>query len=162
MILEKAEDGVDGVDAESKENGGAEALSVKVIDYDYVGYNFRAFEFGNFFNELMIDNYYEDPPYFKIDEADYPSKEYRRRFVTEYMKGINDEEEGVEEKAVVDAVMAIEYGCLLSHFWWAMWGIVESDGPGQGSEWDYLEYARQRLLNYFIKKQAIGKAAAKE
>ena len=126
---------------------------VKAIDYDYAGYNYRAFDFGNFFCELMIDNYCEDPPYFKIDEEDYPTKEYRMRFVKEYMKEMGDETKDVDDTVIEERVMAIEYGCLLSHFWWAMWGIVES--AEQHLEWDYMEYARQRLQNYFLKKKLI-------
>merc|ERR550525_907931 len=156
MILENKQNTKnEEMKGDKKSNDG---LSVKVIDYEYSGYNFRAFDFGNFFNELMIDNYFKDPPFFKIDEAEYPSKEYRMRFVKEYMKGMEKVVEEVEadelENVVEKRVMAIEYGCLLSHFWWAIWGIVEH----ASAEWDYLEYGRQRMCNYFTKKKTVDKA----
>lgn len=37
---------------------------IYLLDYEYSGYNYRAFELGNFFNEQLWDYEVPTPPYF--------------------------------------------------------------------------------------------------
>ena len=150
MILEQTE--IDTEDTKSEEVVEDEKkINVKIIDYEYSGYNYRSFDFGNFFNELMIDNYYDKAPYFIMDEENYPSKEYRKRFLKEYMNGLYE----CDEDKLEDYVKEIELGSMLSHLWWSMWGVVESQR--NDIDWDYMEYARQRLYHFFRVKGCMYK-----
>ena len=47
------------------------------IDYEYSGFNFRGFEFGNFFNELTMNYEVDQPPYFLFNAHKYPSVQLR-------------------------------------------------------------------------------------
>jgi len=139
---------------ERKEEEAAKSISIKVIDYEYSGYNYRAYDFGNFFNELMIDNYCKDPPFFSVKLENYPSREYRKRFVKEYMNGLPQSAQIATSDADLEAYLKdIEYGTMLSHLWWAIWGVVESQR--NDIEWNYMEYARQRLLHFFRIKHEL-------
>eukprot|EP01083_Nonionella_stella_P067880 179839_1 len=152
MILQNNDESDEMQTEDIKADSDAEGMVVKVIDYEYAGYNYRSFDFGNFFNELMIDNYYKDAPYFKIDEANYPSEDYRRRFVSSYLDALVDETV-VNDDTVSSMMKEIEYGSMLSHLWWTMWGIVESQR--NDIDWDYMEYARQRLSHFFRVKRTV-------
>lgn len=49
--------------------------TLKLIDYEFAGFNYRSFEFGNFFNELTWNYELDEPPYFQVNENNYPTIE---------------------------------------------------------------------------------------
>ncbi|KAL4499350.1 hypothetical protein ABPG72_006936 [Tetrahymena utriculariae] len=55
------------------------------LDYEYAGYNYRAFEFGNFFNEQLWDYEVKQPPFFAIKKELYPSDQQRYSFFANYI-----------------------------------------------------------------------------
>ncbi|XP_075905318.1 choline/ethanolamine kinase-like [Nelusetta ayraudi] len=46
-----------------------------LIDFEFSSYNYRGFEFGNYFCEWMYDYTYDQWPFFKAAPENYPSKE---------------------------------------------------------------------------------------
>lgn len=57
-----------------------------LIDFEYAGYNYRGFDFGNHFCEVFIDYGHPSWPYFYIHQNMFPDQVYRRRFIREYLK----------------------------------------------------------------------------
>ncbi|KRX00251.1 Protein kinase-like domain [Pseudocohnilembus persalinus] len=58
---------------------------IQIIDYEFVGLNYRFYEFGNFFNEITWDYEYPEKPYFTIDPSKYPSEKAQKFFFAYYL-----------------------------------------------------------------------------
>ncbi|KAI0980440.1 hypothetical protein GJ496_007168 [Pomphorhynchus laevis] len=63
-----------------------ESGEIKLIDYEYSGYNYRGFDLGNFFCEFMFDYNCNVYPYFNCNFDRYPSIETQREFIEEYVR----------------------------------------------------------------------------
>eukprot|EP01084_Bolivina_argentea_P172747 299204_1 len=137
----------------NKDNG-----ILKVIDYEFSGYNYRCFDFGNYYNELHINNDSGSPPGFEIVLDHFPSKEYQYEFSKTYFEQLLSDEEYKNEdiNGKLDNICnGMKLGCLLSHMQWGLWGVSESirNDPA----WDYLEYGRQRLVHFYrVKKEYLN------
>lgn len=55
-----------------------------ILDYEYAGFNYRAFELGNLFNEQQWDYEVKEPPFFAIKKELYPSELSRLTFFAHY------------------------------------------------------------------------------
>ena len=69
-----------------------------LLDYEYAGYNYRGFEFGNFFNEQLWDYEVKTPPFFAVRKHLYPAKHKRELFFAHYILGWLNETHGTFEK----------------------------------------------------------------
>lgn len=58
---------------------------IHIIDYEFAGLNYRAFEFGNFFSELQWTYSSPTAPYFEVTEARYPSESAQKDFFSFYL-----------------------------------------------------------------------------
>ena len=68
-----------------------------LLDYEYAGVNYRAFEFGNFFNEQLWDYEVKTEPFFAFRKQLYPEKHKRELFFAHYILGCLEEEAKREE-----------------------------------------------------------------
>src|SRR5437016_1324115 len=59
--------------------------SLAFIDFEYSGFNFRGYDFANFFNEMMMDYSLDNSPYFAIDHNRYPSYKQVILFFENYL-----------------------------------------------------------------------------
>ena len=127
--------------------------NLKLIDFEYAGWNPRAMDLANTFCEHcdmnnLCANY----------EHEYPSKETQTTFLTAYLQhahpklaqqlDTNNQWESVLE------VLSKEIGrfTLMSHLGWTVWSILKSKDQGSGIDFDYLEYARHRMQGYRLCK----------
>jgi len=113
------------------------------IDYEYCGYNYRAFDIGNHFCEYCG---------FTVDPSKYPSVEAQRQFIKAYLQAAKTEE-GKEEEEQSDAVVvsdeeieALRVQCnlfsLVAHLFWSTWGVWQS--KHSNIDFDYLNYAGEK------------------
>ncbi|MQL96842.1 hypothetical protein Taro_029529 [Colocasia esculenta] len=124
-----------------------ESRSVTIIDYEYASFNPIAYDFANHFCEMAAD-YHTETPHI-LDFGKYPDFEERKRFVHTYLCSGGDPD-GVEvEKLLED----IEKYTLASHLGWGLWGII-SDHVND-IDFDYMEYARQRFQQYWLRKPML-------
>ncbi|VDO95942.1 unnamed protein product [Soboliphyme baturini] len=97
---------------------------VTFIDFEYAGYNFRAFDIANHFCEWSIAYGGEKWPYFVISSDDLPTTEQQREFCTSYFEAL-----GVSiSEQMIDA-MCQEISCFVpvSHFFWAVWSLLHCE-----------------------------------
>ncbi|XP_022767973.1 probable choline kinase 1 [Durio zibethinus] len=125
-----------------------ETRAVTLIDYEYASYNPVAYDLANHFCE-MAANYHSETPHL-LDYSIYPDMEERRRFICAYLASSGNETSDAEvEQLLVDA----EKYTLANHLFWGLWGIIS--GYVNKIDFDYLEYARQRFQQYWLRKPLL-------
>lgn len=119
-----------------------ELVELKLVDFEYSGLNYAAFELANLFCDAMtVDPDAEGFPTFVIDQRCYPDEARRRRFVRRYLAA-QPGSSGDETRLLSSLV----YFTLAAHLYWALWALtVEHDGDGWKG---YLEYGMSRLWQY--------------
>lgn len=125
-----------------------ETNSVTIIDYEYASYNSVAFDIANHFCEMAAD-YHTETPHI-LDFSKYPGLEERRRFVHTYLSSSGEEPSDVEVERLLQDV---EKYTLASHLFWGLWGIISEHV--NKIDFDYIEYARQRFQQYWLRKPAL-------
>lgn len=125
-----------------------ETRAITLIDYEYATYNPVAYDLANHFCE-MAANYHSETPHI-LDYSVYPDMEERRRFISAYLASSGNEPSDAEvEELLVNA----EKYTLANHLFWGLWGIIS--GHVNKIEFDYLEYARQRFQQYWLRKPLL-------
>ncbi|KAL2524384.1 putative choline kinase 2 [Abeliophyllum distichum] len=122
--------------------------SITIIDYEYASYNPVAFDIANHFCEMAAD-YHTETPHI-LDYSKYPGLEERQRFLHIYLSCSGTQPSDSE---VDQLVHEVEKYTLASHLLWGLWGIIS--GHVNKIEFDYIEYARQRFEQYWLKKPEL-------
>ncbi|KAH8515632.1 hypothetical protein H0E87_004183 [Populus deltoides] len=125
-----------------------ETRSITLIDYEYASFNPVAYDIANHFCE-MVANYHSETPHI-LDYSKYPELEERHRFVLAYLCSAGKQPSEDEAELLLQEV---EKYTLASHVFWGLWGIIS--GYVNKIEFDYMEYARQRFQQYWMRKQKL-------
>lgn len=118
--------------------------SIRLIDFEYSGFNYRAYDIGNFFAETMGGTQTGI-----VHPELYASLSKRRRFCQKYLSHLskNEDEEPSDEE--VDALLKkTDDFVLISHLYWGFWGLVQS--KCSAVDFPYQKFASQRF-NQFSK-----------
>ena len=119
---------------------------IQLIDFEYGGVNFCAFDIANHFNE-----YAGGPP----DDAHpnyawLPSLDCQKKFLTTYLQTLHNGKEPTA--AQVQTLQTELHGFLLAnHLYWGLWAVNQAATEGC-TEFDYMEYAINRLKQYWVVK----------
>ncbi|PSS17440.1 Choline kinase [Actinidia chinensis var. chinensis] len=125
-----------------------ETRSITIIDYEYASYNPVAYDLANHFCE-MAANYHTETPHV-LNYSLYPGLEERLRFARIYLSSSGNQPCDTEvEQLVNDA----EKYALANHLFWGLWGMISS--YVSNIEFDYMEYARQRFQQYWLRKPKL-------
>ncbi|KAL1139599.1 hypothetical protein AAG570_006581 [Ranatra chinensis] len=108
--------------------GCAKSDKVVVIDYEYCSYNYRGFDFANHFCEWMYDYTNEEPPYFWEKADNLATKEQQDYFFIQYLNSLKSSKDYKYRKhdEVSNLMEETEAFMLASHFFWALWSVVNS------------------------------------
>ncbi len=122
--------------------------AIKLIDFEYGGVNFIAFDIANHFNEWAGG---PDNAAGKTDYSLFPSKEQQRDFISSYVQAASASEEANDEKIelLMDEVKAF---LLANHLYWGLWAVNQAAVEGT-EEFDYLAYAVNRFNRFFETKE---------
>ncbi|XP_052196118.1 probable choline kinase 2 [Diospyros lotus] len=125
-----------------------EMNSITIIDYEYASYNPVAYDIANHFCEMAAD-YHTETPHI-LDYCKYPGLEERQRFLRLYLSraAVEQSDEEIEQR-----IQDIEKYTLASHLLWGLWGII-SEHVNE-IDFDYIEYARQRFEQYWLRKPEL-------
>lgn len=148
-----------------------------IIDYEYGSYNYRGFDFGNYFCEFMFNNNYENAPYFQYNLEMYPSREHQLMFIRTYLKRFkeisekkrlnnrsfeNNENININNKSAREndftfneehLLLEANYFALASHLFWCVWAVCQA--ATSQIKFGYLEYALARCDAYFTQKSSL-------
>ncbi|XP_046861621.1 uncharacterized protein LOC124454912 [Xenia sp. Carnegie-2017] len=121
---------------------------IRVTDFEYSCYNYRGYDIGNHFSEWIFDYDHPHYPFFTGEVTKYPSYDQEVFFVRAYLQAYNETTDVTldEIEKVIDEADRLS---LLSHFFWAMFSILQS--YKSSINFGYLEYAlfRMECLNHF-------------
>lgn len=148
------------VSKEVQENN-EDDFDLKLIDFEFSAYNYRAFDLANHFCEWMFDYSVPPPQYFSMSLNSWPSKEQQLVFIRAYLgKDTQDNnytfaESTIEESELLDQVSRF---ALASHFMWGLWGVVleRLNSGGNGIQFNYLDYGMARFEAYHHCKKDLG------
>jgi choline/ethanolamine kinase len=130
-----------------------------LIDFEYSGYNYRAFDLANHFCEHYINNSYTQFPFFHIDYKQFnPSENHRKRFIRAYLEEryrLDESQQQANPEEINKLYHDSQWFELASHYQWSLWAIIQATG-NLSDQFGFLQYAQQRLqLYYQIKKSLI-------
>lgn len=111
-----------------------------VIDYEYGSYNYRGFDIGNFFCEMMFDNASSRHPYFRYNYKNYPGRKLQASFVKAYVRKFkaNNEHRNLTSLRLNEEHILNEANqfALASSLFWIMWSICQASSST--IKFDYL------------------------
>lgn len=125
-----------------------ETRSITIIDYEYASYNPVAYDIANHFCE-MVANYHSETPHV-LDYSKCPDLEERCRFVWIYLSSAGSHPSDTQVEKLLNDV---EKYTLANHLFWGSWGIIS--GYVNKIDFNYMEYARQRFRQYWLRKQEL-------
>jgi ethanolamine kinase len=141
-----------------------ETGEIRLIDFEYGGVNFVAFDIANHFNEFA------GGPEKMSGEPDYslfPDENEQKLFITAYVKECrllsngNDEhgndgdnEEDVQEEVAKFSKEVLAF-VLANHLYWGLWAVNQAATEGT-EKFDYLAYAWHRFNRYTEVKAELG------
>jgi choline/ethanolamine kinase len=110
-----------------------------LIDYEYGGINYAAYDIANHFCEWASDFTEENPtPHLMNFSLNYPNIEERENFLRVYL------EDSMNDSRDISVWMeAVEDFKEISHLLWAYWGIIQA--KNSKIDFDYLGYSLMRL-----------------
>ena len=125
--------------------------SIRLIDFEYAGWNPRVADLANTFCEHCdMNNICADY------EAEYPSEAVQDAFLNAYLQQSEADLEAYsnEERKEILQTLRSEIGrfTLLSHLGWAAWSVVMLM-EGSAIDFDYMAYAKHRMDGYEFGKK---------
>lgn len=129
-----------------------------VIDYEYGSYNYRGYDIGNYFCEMMFVNSTGHHPYFSYDFNNYPNRKQQINFARAYIKKYKEIQcsdhlnSKLNEEQILNEANKF---ALASHIFWIMWSIGQASSST--IDFDYLDYALARADAYFKHKELLFK-----
>ena len=120
---------------------------IALIDFEYGGVNYVAFDIANHFNEWAGGTDNAIPDYSK-----FPSAEQQRAFCSAYVDALQDQGESVSEeerlKRVDELLDDVSDFVLADHWYWGLWAINQARDE-TCEDFDYMLYAHKRIGRYF-------------
>ena len=123
--------------------------SVELIDYEYSGYSYRAFDIANHFNEWCG---------FELIWDNFPNEDTQRRFLKEYLEEFYDGKKNETElkKEIDKMIEDIKWFDLASNYYWGTWALIQA--ALSSIDFNYCDYGRLRFKRYFeLKKKLLEK-----
>ena len=128
--------------------------NIQLIDFEYGGVNFVAFDIANHFNEFAggTEN--------KEGQTNYdlfPCETKRRAFIGSYLRTASglesSESESVEptEQDIQAMHLEVQAFVLANHIYWGLWAVNQAAMEGT-EEFDYMAYATNRFNQYYKNK----------
>jgi thiamine kinase-like enzyme len=122
---------------------------IKLIDYEYAGWNPRVLDLSNTFLE------YCDMNNLRANwETEYPSDQQQDEFLRSYLNNVEDSPQ--HHTFILNSLDSVrnEIGkhTLISHLHWTIWSILQQSMSD--IDFDYIQYAKQRMEGYeYMKKK---------
>jgi thiamine kinase-like enzyme len=113
--------------------------AVAFVDFEYGGYNPRAFDVANHFCEWQADYHDEETPH-ELHRDWYPSVQQQEAFLASYLN------QGIHAKEVTELRQQVEYYRGASEVMWGLWGLVQAERTD--IEFDYVGYGLGRIHEF--------------
>ncbi|CXI57196.1 choline kinase [Plasmodium berghei] len=129
---------------------------LRLIDFEYAGYNFIATDIAIFFIETSIDYSTDTYPFYEINKNHYISHENRKLFINEYLSIYLGKSQIPYDQKIVDSILdAIEIHALGANLLWGFWSIIRGYQVKCYNEFDFFLYAQDRFKLYDEQKKYL-------
>ena len=122
----------------------ADSTEIQLIDFEYGGLNFIAFDIANHFNEYAGGTDDGIPRY-----SQFPNENMQKVFIESYLRAVAEIEP--TELDVRKLGLEVQAFVLVNHLYWGLWAINQASVEGCRS-FDYLLYATNRISRYHATK----------
>ena len=139
-----------------------ETNKIQLIDFEYGGTNYAAFDIANHFNEYAGGTTVEDNGV--TDYSRFPSHSKQKDFIVEYVKTAKRFESDLTESSddanmdvdlsdeVTSMLEQVQKFILINHLYWGLWAINQAADEGC-EEFDYINYATNRFKEFHAAKE---------
>ena len=103
-----------------------------LIDFEYAGFSYDAFDMANMINETHFDNCEPEWPYYRFMESWKLDDEGIAKWVKAYGKD-------------VDFFVEVKVFICLTNIYWGMWALTMVQSWEKNNEYDHMSYGPQRL-----------------
>jgi len=125
--------------------------NIKLIDYEYASWNPRAADIAHTWCEYCDMNNLQ-----ANYQQEYPSEQAQAEFLEQYLKHIMAGDDFDKDDDYPIMLLEVNRHALISHLMWTVWSLVQS--KVSDIEFDYLQYAKQRMEGYhYFKQRYFGK-----
>jgi ethanolamine kinase len=119
---------------------------VSFIDFEYVAYNYQAFDIANHFCEYAGMEL--------VDFSLYPDRQYQlgwlRAFLEASFEHAGRPSSNVTDLDVERLYVQVNKFSLACHIFWSLWALIQA--RFSTIDYDYIDFARQRLAEYWRRK----------
>jgi ethanolamine kinase len=119
---------------------------IQLIDFEYGGLNYQAFDIANHFNEFAGGTEDSVPVYEWL-----PDQQAQSLFITAYLETANPTGQAPTVAQVEKMTKHVHAFILANHLYWALWAVNQAATEGCGS-FDYLAYGTNRIRQYWVCK----------
>eukprot|EP01102_Stenamoeba_stenopodia_P000512 TRINITY_DN104_c0_g1_i2.p1 TRINITY_DN104_c0_g1~~TRINITY_DN104_c0_g1_i2.p1 ORF type:complete len:463 (-),score=86.93 TRINITY_DN104_c0_g1_i2:196-1584(-) len=117
-------------------NERSDQKSIHFIDFEYGSYNYRLFDIGNHFCEMMG---------YDVNSAKYPTEEQQMKWLSVYKEAA-----GLYTLSLKQLYEIVNKFALAAHFYWGVWALVQA--RFSDINFDYLGYSNLRFSEYKRRK----------
>lgn len=129
---------------------------MRLIDFEYSGYNYPAYDIASYFWEMTCDYCVPAYPFFHIDPTRYPLIEKRRLFAAMYLSRLTGTHVKTSCIDQIDPLLdAVERFQLAAHMLWSFWSVIRAPQAVTATEFDMLYYAQKRVDCYWTHKAKL-------
>lgn len=120
-----------------------DTIKIQLIDFEYGGINYKAFDIANHFNEYAggtdtgIPNYEWAPTLHQQEE-----------FIQEYINASS-----CSDLTLQQLLKQVQTFVMVNHLYWGLWAVNQASTEGC-NDFDYLLYASNRMAQYYKCKAA--------
>ena len=123
------------------------ASTCMLIDYEYSGYNFAAFDFANYFCEMQYDWSIKSEPYFVYNDDWFPKDSKIIDMIEFYRTKIDDNTRIPDNETFIKHIKIMSLGSEL------LWGVWCQSFGKEGNNVDIGDYEERKRKSYFNKKE---------
>lgn len=132
---------------------------IQLIDFEYGGTNYAAFDMANHFNEHAGGTTAAEGA--TPDYGKFPAEDRQQRFCVEYVKmvkelqrqkgGLKEEDTHNLQQEAIELLNQVKEFVLVNHLYWGLWAINQAAEEGC-EEFDYIKYATNRFNEFYRRK----------
>ena len=113
---------------------------IQLIDFEYGGLNYQAFDIANHFNEFAGGTDTSVPRY-----ELFPNPQQQTHFITAYLETATGQVP--TDLQIENMIRQVHAFILANHVYWALWAVIQAAIEGC-DDFDYLTYGTHRLRRY--------------
>lgn len=117
-----------------------DSTDIQLIDFEYGGLNFIAFDIANHFNEYAGGTDNGIPQYDR-----FPNEEKQRDFIRAYLFAVCGMDPTQDQMDVFQR--EVQAFVLVNHLYWGLWAVNQASVEGCNG-FDYLLYAKHRISRF--------------